>query len=224
MKVTSDLDQKLRDAEARMNAYLAQHGGELSTLQILLEPDLEEGILATHRYPGTVAVREPSVPESVVAHELVHVAQGTLAQFRGFRLLYTLLAEGLADWVTKTLYAEHEVKYQAGFRLIACLVGDDESAVGDLLRLHELQLVPEDVDTILANPYLPNYTRELLGRMGERIRGSIQAAVDAGITDPTFVTLGEEVRAWKFLLDDRFVEVREEADEVVGVWFAEAET
>lgn len=224
MKETSDLEQKLRDAEARVTAYLAQHGGELPTLQIVLEPDLEEGTLATHRYSGTVAVREPTVPESVVAHELVHITQGTLTQFRGFRLLYTLLAEGLADWVTKTLYPEHEVKYQPGYRLIACLVEADEDAVGDLLRLHELRLVPEDVDAILTNPHLPDYTRDLLGQMRERIRGSLQAAVEAGITDLTFVTLGEEVRAWEFLLDDRFGGVREEVDEVVGKWFAEVET
>ena len=224
MKETSGLEQKLRDAEARVSAYLAQHGGELPTLKIVLEPDLEEGTLATHRYPGTVAVREPSLPESVVAHELVHIAQGTLAQFRGFRLFYTLLAEGLADWVIKILYPEHQVKYQAGHRLVACLVRADEGIVSDLVRLHELRLVPEDVDDILTNPRLPNYTRDLLGRMAGRIRESIQAAVEAGITDPTFVTLGEELRAWKFLLDDRFSVVREDVDEVVGAWFGEVET
>jgi len=43
------------------------------------------------------------VPESDIAHELVHIAQGTLEQFRGFRLLYTVLVEGLADWVVKQL-------------------------------------------------------------------------------------------------------------------------
>jgi hypothetical protein len=39
------------------------------------------------------------------------------------------------------------------------------------------------------------------------------------VADPTFVPLGEEVRAWKFLLDGRFAAVREEVDRVVGEWF-----
>ncbi|MGB9776392.1 MAG: hypothetical protein ACPL7C_07550, partial [Anaerolineae bacterium] len=137
----------------------------------------------------------------------------------GFRLLYTLLAEGLADWVAKRLYPEHEVKYEIGYRLIALLVDADEGAIGDLLRLNEMPLVPGDVEAILGSPYLAAYTRDLLSPMADRIRESIRAAREAGITDPTFVTLGEELRAWKFLLDGRFEGVREEVDEVVGEWF-----
>ena len=98
-------------------------------------------------------VREASVLESVIAHELVHIAQGTLEQFRGFRLLYTLLAEGLAEWVTKALYEEHEVKYEAGYRLLALLVATDEGSVSGLLRLNDLPLRPEDVEAILASPH-----------------------------------------------------------------------
>lgn len=159
------------------------------------------------------------MPESVIAHELVHIAQGTLEQFRGFRLLYVLLAEGLADWVAKRLYPEHEVKYLIGYRLMELLIAADKEVIGDLLRLNDLPLVPEDVDTILASPHLAVYSRNLLSHMAERIRESIRAAQEASITDPTFVTLGEEMRAWKFLLGGRFDRVREEVDRLVGEWF-----
>jgi hypothetical protein len=41
-----------------------------------------------------------------------------------------------------------------------------------------------------------------------------------GIEDPTFATLGEEVRAWKLLLDGRFDGVRGKVDGLVGERFA----
>lgn len=214
----SDLERRLHRAESKVKEYLARYGGELPATHIVLEPELGEETLATHRYPATVVVREASVPESVIAHELVHIAQGTLEQFRGFRLLYTLLAEGLADWVARWLYPEHEVKYPAGYRLIELLIEADPEVIGDLLRLNDLPLVPEDVDSILMDPHLPAYSRDLLSRMAGRIRESIRLANEAGIDDPTFVTLGEEVRAWKFLLDGRFEGVRGEVDRVVGEW------
>ncbi len=206
-----------------MREYLARYGGALPSTRVVLDPALGEETLATHHYPATVVVREAPVPESVIAHELVHIAQGTLEQFRGFRLLYTLLAEGLAEWVAKVLYSKHEVKYEAGYRLIELLVAVDEKVIGDLLRLNDLPLVPEDVETILSNPHLAAYSRSLLSPMAERIRESLCTAVAAGITDPTFVTLGEELRAWKFLLDERFEGVRDEVDRVVEEWFAMTE-
>jgi len=213
------LEQRLYRAEERVRGYLARYRGELPSPSIVLEPGLGEGTVATHRYPATVVVREASVPESVIAHELVHIAQGMLGQFLGFRLLYGLLAEGLADWVAKALYPEHEVKYHAGYRLIGLLVKADESAIGDLLRLNDLPVVAEDLEAILGSPHLAACSRELLNHVAERIRESITTAIEAGITDPTFVTLGEEVRAWKFLLDSRFDPVREGVDLVVGEWF-----
>lgn len=218
----ASLEQRLRRAEERVVEYLARYGGELPSTGILLDPDLDEETVATHRFPATVMVRETSVPESVIAHELVHIAQGTLEQFRGFHLLYTLLAEGLADWVAKALYPEHEVKYQAGYRLVQLLVETDETVIGDLLRLNEVPLAPKDVEAILGSPYLAAYSRDLLSRMAGRIRDSIRAAREAGITDPTFVTLGEEVRAWQFLQDERFERVRKRIGEVVREWFGNA--
>lgn len=215
----SNSEQRLRRAEERVREYLDRYGGELPSLDILLDPELDEETMATNRYPGTVVVRETSVSESVIAHELVHIAQRTLEQFRGFRLLYTLLAEGLADWVARQLYPEHEVKYQAGYRLVELLRAADEEAIGNLLRLNHLPLVPEDVDIILTSPHLAAYSRDLLSPMAGRIRDSTRAAREAGITDPTFVTLGEEVRAWKFVLDGRFDEARGEVGEIVGEWF-----
>jgi len=215
----SDLERRLQRAEEKVREYLARYGCTLPSARIACDPELSEGTLATHRHPGTVVVRESSVPESVIAHEVVHIAQGTLEQFRGFRLLYTLLAEGLADWVAKQLYPEHEVKYQAGYRLIELLVKMDEGIIGDLVRLNELSLVPEDAEAILESPHLTAYSRDLLIPIAGRIRDSIRTANKAGIADPTFVPLGEEMRAWKFLLDRRFEGVMKEVDEVLRGWF-----
>lgn len=224
MVATSSLTKKLHRAEARVREYLARHGCELPSPCIVLDPELDRETVATHRYPATVIVREVSLPESVIAHELVHIAQGTLEQFRGFRLLYTLLSEGLADWVVRQIYPEHQVKYAAGYRLIQLLVETDENVIGDLVRINDWPLAPEDVEAILDNPHLAGCSRDLLSQMAGRIRDSIRAAAEADITDPTFVALGEEVRAWKFLLDGRFEEAREEADAVVAEGLALKET
>ena len=40
--------------------------------------------------------------------------------------------------------------------------------------------------------------------MADQIRKSVATAIEGGITDPTFVPLGEELRAWKFLLERRY--------------------
>jgi hypothetical protein len=214
-------ERRLRGAEEKVREYLGRYGGKLRSNRIVLDPELGEETLATHRYPDTVVVREAAAPESVIAHELVHIAQGTLEQFRGFRLLYTLLAEGLADWVAKQLYPDHEVRYEAGYRLVQLLVEVNKMVIGDLLHLNEMPLVPADLESILSSPHLSVYSRDLLSGMAGRIRDSIRAAREAGITDPTFVTLGEEVRAWKFLLDGRFERVRERIGELVEKWFGQ---
>jgi hypothetical protein len=215
----SSLEKSLCAAEARVREYLGRYRGELPPTRIVLDPELGQETLATHRYPDTVVVRETWVPESVIAHELVHIAQRTLEQFRGFCLLYTLLAEGLAEWVAKNLYPEHEVKYEAGYRLVRLLAETDDRVTGDLLRLNETPLVPEDVETILKSPHLAAYSRDLLSRMAGPIRDNIRTAMESGITDPTFITLGEEVRAWKLLLNRRFDGVRERIKKVVEEWF-----
>ena len=218
----TNIRETLQRAEERVRNYLARHGVELPQVSIVFDHELEKGALATHRYPATVVIRGTSLPESVIAHELVHIAQGTLEQFRGFRLLYVLLSEGLAEWVTKLLYPEHEIRYQVGYRLMELLVAADEGRVRDLLRLNDLPLVPGDVAAILTNPRLVEYSRDLLSPMAERIRQTIRIADKEGIADPTFVTLGEEIRAWKFLLESRFEAVAERVDGVLPEWFGTA--
>jgi hypothetical protein len=214
-----DLEGRLQRAEGRVKGHLVRCGCFIPSTRIVRDPEIDEDTLATHRHPGTVVVRETSVPESVIAHELVHIAQGTLEQFRGFRLVYTVLAQGLADGVANQLYLEHEVKCQACQRLIELLMAADESSTGDLLRLNDLSLVPEDLEAILGSSHPAAYSRDLLSQIAGCIRDSIRTAREAIITEPTFAPLGEEMRTWKFLLDRRFDRVREEVDRVVEKWF-----
>jgi len=210
------LQEKFASATQKVSEYLAPFGIPQIAARIEIDETLDA--LATHRYPDTVVVKDASVPESVIAHELVHIAQGTLEYFRGFRLLYTLLAEGLAEFIAKELYPDHEIKYPFGYELIAALVEVDRGVIGQLLHLNSLPLGPGDLDRILGDGRLPAYTEELLRPMAPRIREAIQTAHAAGITDPTFVTLGEEVRAWKFLLDPRFEPVWDRIEPPLTAW------
>jgi hypothetical protein len=75
------------------------------------------------------------------------------------------------------------------------------------------------LEAILGSSHPAAYSRDLLSQIAGRIRDSIHVAKEAGITDPTFALLGEEMRTWKFLLDRRFDRVREEVDRVVEKWF-----
>lgn len=211
------LQEKLASATQKVSQYLAAFG--TPRLEVHMETDEKLDALATHRYPDTVVVKDATVPESVIAHELVHIAQGTLEFFRGFRLLYTLLAEGLAEFIARELYLDHEIKYPSGYELIAVLVEVDREVIGEILHLNGLPLGLGDLDHILGDKRLPAYTEALLRPMAPRIREGIQAAHAAGITDPTFVTLGEEVRAWKFLLAPRFEPVWGQIEPLLMTWF-----
>jgi hypothetical protein len=200
--VSEELNRRFVQAREKVRAFLAPYGGDIPTGWVEADGTLGESALATHRYPDTVVVRRPDVPESVLAHELVHIAQRTLEQFLGFRLLYVLLAEGLAEFVAKSLYPEHTVKYVVGHKVVSLLVESVPDVIGDLLCINGLSLTPGDVESILTSSRLPPYTRRLLAAESDLIQGSVQRAWELGIEDPTFVTLGEEMRAWKFLLDD----------------------
>ena len=219
-----ELKRKFAHAKDKVDTYLSPYGGRKLEGRIEVDETLDRCSLATHCYPDTVLVKSADIPEAIIAHEWVHVLQGTLEYFRGFHLLYILLAEGLAEFVTKELYPDHVVKYPAGYELIATLIANDPDVIGELLRLNHLPLIPEDVDTILASAHVPSYSRDLIAHMADRIRDSIRTANEVGIDDPTFVTLGEEVRAWKFILARRFDGIRDCLDETIKAWFEEGLT
>ena len=67
---------------------------------------------------------------------------------------------------------------------------------------------------------MPPCIRRLLAVEGDLIRSSVQRAWEIGIQeDPTFVTLGEEMRAWKFLLDEQFEPLWNQLYEAMEPWF-----
>lgn len=183
--MTDKLKGKFTRAKDKVDVYLAPHGGRKLKGRIKVDETLDMYSLAAHCYPDIVLVKSADIAEAIIAHEWVHVVQGTLEYFRGFRLLYVLLAEGLAEFVTKELYPDHVVKYPAGYELVATLVANDPEVIGGLLQLNNLPLIPEDVDTILASAHVPSYSRDLIARMADRIRDSIRTANEVGIDDPT---------------------------------------
>ena len=218
----SKLQVKLRRVEKAINAFLAPYNLKIERCEIEIGESLEEGALASHRYPNRILVKREDVAESIVAHELVHVVQGTLEVFKGFRWLYSLLSEGLAEFIAKSLYPEHDVKYELHYELISILYGIDRNIVEEIVNINYLPLSPSDVDELLNSPHVSPYSKGIIKDQADHLRNNIRRAMNAKITDPTFISYGEDLRAWKFLINQKFDPKRREINEILEAYFETA--
>jgi len=215
----TELSFKLTSAQQKVNEFLQKYQLFVDKCQIKVDPEIGEATLATWQRPNVVAVKKPDIPESVIAHELVHILQQTLEVFAGYRWLYTLLSEGLAEFIAQKLYPEHEIKHKLGHDLICILYALDEDIVKEIIRLDSLKLIPQDIDLLLASPNVHPYWKEIIENEAEHLKRNIQRALEGKIDDPTFISLGEDLRAWKFLITPRFDSKRSEIQEILAEFF-----
>ena len=117
------MEEKLKRVVRNVNRILEDFELKVEDCEIEKRDDLGNNSLASWEHPNKILVKSYDVPESVIAHELVHVLQGTLETFAGFKYLYTLPSEGLAEFVAKPLYPEHEIRYATHHRMVAFLLG-----------------------------------------------------------------------------------------------------
>jgi len=215
----AELSFKLASAQQKVNEFLQKYQLFIGECQIKVDPEVGEGTLATWQRPCVVVVKKPDVPESVIAHELVHILQQTLEVFAGYRWLYALLSEGLAEFIAQKLYPEHKIKHKLGRDLISVLYALDKNIVKEIIWLDNLKLAPQDIDLLLASPNVHPYWKEIIENEAEHLKRNIQRALQGKIDDPTFISLGEDLRAWKFLINPRFDSRRSEVQQILAEFF-----
>lgn len=214
-----ELQFKLASAQQKVNEFLQKYQLFINECHIKVNPEIGEDTLATWRRPCTVVVKKPDVPESVIAHELVHILQQTLEVFAGYRWLYTLLSEGLAEFIAQKLYPEHEIKHELGHNLVGILYALDKDVVKEIIQLDSLKLTPQDIDLVLASPNVHPYWKEIIRNEAEHLKKNIQRALEGRIDDPTFISFGEDLRAWKFLLNPKFDSRRDDIQQILAKFF-----
>jgi len=215
----AELSFKLASAQQKVNKFFQKYKLSIDECQIKVDPEIGEGTLATWQRPCMVVVKKPDVPESVIAHELVHILQQTLEVFAGYRWLYTLLSEGLAEFIAQKLYPEHEIKHKLGYDLVCILCSLDEDIVKEIIQLDSLKLTPQDIDLLLASPNVHPYWKEIIKNQAEHLKRNIQRALEGRIDDPTFISFGEDLRSWKFLLAPKFDSRQSEIQEILAEFF-----
>jgi len=216
---TSFLEEKLKRAEKNVNRFLKDFELRLEDCKIEKRDYLGNNSLASWKRPKKILVKNDDTPESIIAHELIHVLQGTFETFRGFKYLYKLLSEGLAEFVAKWAYPEHEVKYKLHYQMVVILYEIDASIVREIITLDYISLLPEDIDILLNSPKVHSYFKNLVAPRGDLLRKNIKSAIEAEITDTTFITFGEDLRAWKFLIDKRFDLKRRKINIILDEYF-----
>lgn len=211
-----ELRIKFQRAKKAVNDFLASYDLKIGECEIRVDESAE----GTHyEHPKHIIVQNEDVPESVIAHDLIHVVQQTLEVFKGFKWLYHLLSEGLAEFVAKLTFPHHAVKYKVHHELVSLLYALDKSIVKDLITLDSMQLSPDDVDTILNSPHVSSYSKNIIKKQSDHLKSTIQRAINAKIDGPTFISYGEDLRAWKFLINPKFNLKRREINELLESYF-----
>lgn len=213
------LENKLKNATLKLYIFFKKFNIKVPKCEIEIDKKLDKHTLATHRYPNKIVVKNLRVPESVICHELVHRIQKTLEFPSMFKYLYTCLAEGMAEFITKILYPSHKVKYLLEEKLFRILFSVDEDVIKEILNLNNFKMSSQEFESMLNDKNLHPYFKKMIRERKDAIKKAIDDANRLKIDDPTFINHGEEIMAWKFLLNPKFDTKREEINKILWKFF-----
>lgn len=213
------LKDKLRRTSSKLRQFLKKYDIKVPNCRIEIDKNLDKSTLATHFYPNKIIVKDLSVPESVICHELIHRVQNTLESPKMFRYIYTILSEGMAEFISKTLYPNHKVKYRLEKQLFETLFSIDRNVIKEVIELNNFKINSKEFELISKNKNLHKNFREMIHGREIIIKKQIKDANCLGINDTTFISHGEEIMAWKFLLAPKFEIRRREINKILRKLF-----
>lgn len=213
------LEDKLKNATSKLHTFFKKFRINVPKCNIEIDKKLDKYTLATHRYPNRIVVRNAQISESVICHELIHRIQRTLESPCMFKYLYTSLAEGMAEFITKALYSSHRVKYPLEEKLFRTLFSVNRNVIRETMHLNNFKMSSQEFESMLKDKNLHPYFRKMISDRKEVIKKTIDDANRLRIDDPTFITHGEEIMAWKFLLNPKFDTRREEINKILSKLF-----
>jgi len=217
----ADLRSKFKSAEKKVSRYLKKHGFVLSKCIILFNDELEEECIADKGYPNRILVSHKNVAESAIAHQLVNIAQDKLITPVNIKYLYSLIAEGLSDYVIDKLYSRYEVINSEGYKLIELLnfPDDEEDTIKDLFDLSNIKVEDIMVDRIMQSEKVNDYFKRLIKPRLDMIKTSLQAIDELDIGRPNYVPFGEEFKSWIFITNPRFNPKWEQIEKILTKYY-----
>lgn len=218
--MSKNIKVKFRHAKKKLDKFLKNYDMEVGECDIKIVPELDTETFATRRYPNLILLKRKETPETLLQRELIHFIQKTLRCPDIFVYVYTVLAEGLADFITKTLYSRYKIKYPIGYKIVELLFAiDDKYTITNLFNINSLPLIPNDVSILMKDERVHSGFKELIKPQKDMIKNSIDNANKLGELNPLFIPHGVELKTWKFLRYEGYDKQRERLNKLIDRYY-----
>lgn len=218
--MATKLDQKFKDARKKVKKFVNKHGISLKKCNIAVDKDLEKETTIKNGYPNCVIVNRENIAESTLAYQLVNIAQNKVESPVSIKYLYSLLSEGLADYIVDELYSGNNVDNKLGYDLVKLLeTVEEEDIIDDLLKLSYIKVTEETVQELMESDKVNDYFKNIIKPRREMVKRALEVTEELDLNRPNYLPYGEEFKSWNFITAPQFNSKWEAIQEILDEYY-----
>lgn len=215
--------KKVKSAKKKLEGYLNKHDIKLKKCKVIVDTNLEEEYIMKRGYPNCIIVNRKNVAESSLAYYLINITQNKLQTPVNIKYLYSLITEGLADYVVSKLYSRYDINNLLGCKLIRLLICEDENEdiIFDLFKLNSIKVESSMVDTLMESNKVDENFKALIKPRLDSIRQALEVTDELDLTRSNYLPFGEEFKAWRFIIRPEFNPKWQEIQNIITEYYEE---
>ncbi len=197
---------KIKSARNKIEKYFKKHDMKFKECEVIVDKDLEKEYIIKRGYPNHIVVNRENISESKLAYYIINSAQNKLVTPINIKYLYSLLTEGLSDYVTNEIYSGYDIINPLGCELVKALMLDNEEddVIKSLLKLDSIKIENETVDKLLNSEKVNENFKRLIKPRLDMVKRSFQVTNELDSERPNYLPFGEEFKAWFFITNPKF--------------------
>lgn len=218
--MATTLKEKFQDAKEKVKSYISEHGISLKKCEVIVEKNLEEESVIKNGYPNCIIVSRKNIAEATLAYQLVNIAQNKVETPVNIKYLYSLVSEGLADYIVGELYSGTDVENPLGYDLIKVLIAvEEEDIIRDLLKLSYIKVTKETVQKLMESEKVREYFKHIIKPRLKMVRRALEVTQELDLNRPNYLPYGEELKSWNFIIAPKFNSKWEAIQEVLDEYY-----
>jgi len=218
--MASLVKSRFKKAKRKVKKFLEEHGMSLRKSVIVVNPDLSQECMIKVGYPNQILVNRKNIAESTLAYQLINVAQKRLITPVNIKYLYSLVTEGLSDYVVSKLYSNYIIINSSGNTLVSLLESDDEEDIlAELFKLNSIRIADDTVDKLMQSEKVNDYFKQLIRPRLDMVKRALQVTDELDLERSIHLPFGEELKTWTYITKPKFNPKWDKIEKVIEKYY-----